>query len=91
MTGARIRHGIARGSANRHLAPQLRAASNCYRPFGADIVIRVYLGQLRRPELSVLCPPFDMEDTVSETPRVVLEVLSDTTRRTDEHVKVDEY
>ena len=57
----------------------------------ADIAIRVYPGQLRRPELSVLCPPFDMEDMVSERPRLVLEVLSETTRRIDEHVKVDEY
>jgi Uma2 family endonuclease len=32
-----------------------------------------------------------MEDMVSETPRLVLEVLSETTRRIDEHVKVDEY
>ena len=30
-----------------------------------------------------------MEDMVSETPRLVLEVLSETTRRIDEHVKVD--
>jgi Uma2 family endonuclease len=91
MTGARIRHDIARGNADRHLAPQLRAASKGCRPFSADIAIRVYPGQLRRPELSVLCPPFDMEDMVSETPRLVLEVLSETTRRIDEHVKVDEY
>ncbi len=62
MTGARIRHDIARGNADRHLAPQLRAAGKGCRPFSADIAIRVYPGQLRRPELSVLCPPFDMED-----------------------------
>jgi Uma2 family endonuclease len=91
MTGARIRHDIARGNADRHLAPQLRAVSKCCRPFSAGIAIRVYPGQLRRPELSVLCPPFDMEDVVSETPRLVLEVLSETTRRIDEHVKLDEY
>ena len=90
MTGARIRHDIARGNADRHLAPQLRAAGKFCRPFSADIAIRVYPGQLRRPELSVLCPPFDMEDVVSETPHLVLEVLSETTRRIDEHVKVDE-
>ena len=91
MTGARIRHDIARGNADRHLAPQLRAAGKGCRPFSADIAIRVYPGQLRRPELSVLCPPFDMEDMVSATPCLVLEVLSETTRRLDEHVKVDEY
>ena len=91
MTGARIRHDIARGNADRHLAPQLRTSGKGCRPFSADIAIRVYPGQLRRPELSVLCPPFDMEDAVSGTPRLILEVLSETTRRIDEHVKLDEY
>jgi Uma2 family endonuclease len=32
-----------------------------------------------------------MEDMVSETPRLVLEVLSGATRRINEHVKLDEY
>ena len=32
MTDARIRHDIARGSAERHLAPQLRAAGKGFRP-----------------------------------------------------------
>ena len=91
MTGAWIRHDIARGNADRHLAPVLRAAGTGCRPFSADIAIRVFPGQLRRPEPSVLCPPFDMEDMVAETPRLVLEVLFETTRRIDEHVKVDEY
>lgn len=91
MTGAPIRHDMARGNADRHLAPPLRAAGKGCRPFSADIAIRVCPGQLRRPELSVLCPPFDMADMVSEAPHLVLEVLSDTTRRIDEHVKLDEY
>src|SRR4029077_16931128 len=91
MARSPTREPAARGNADRHLAPQLRAAGKGCRPFSADIAIRVYPGQLRRPELSVLCPPFDMEDMVSETPRLVLEVLSETTRRIDEHVEVDEY
>ena len=87
MTGIRIRHDNARGNADRHLAPQLKAAGSC-RPFSADIAIRVYLGQLRRPELGVLCPPFG-HGLRSAAPGP--EVLSETTRRIDEHVKVDEY
>jgi hypothetical protein len=39
----------------------------------------------------VLCPPFDMEDMVSETPRLVFEVLFQDTRHIDEHIKPDEY
>jgi hypothetical protein len=48
-------------------------------------------GLLRRPEFSVLCPPFDMEDMVSETPRLVFEALFQDTRHIDEHIKPDEY
>lgn len=91
MTGARLRHDIARGNADAWLRSALRAAGHGCLPFGADIGIQVYPGQLRRPELSVLCPPFDMEDMVSNAPRLVLEVLSDNTRRVDEYVKLDEY
>jgi Uma2 family endonuclease len=91
MTGARVRHDIARGNAEAYLRSALRNAGHGCLPFGADIGIQVYPGQLRRPELSVLCPPFDMEEMVTSTPRLVLEVLSDSNRRIDEYVKLDEY
>lgn len=90
-TGARVRDDIARGNAESWLRPALRNAGQGCLPFGADLGIQVYPGQLRRPELSVECPPFDMEDKVTSKPRLVLEVLSDTTRRVDEYVKLDEY
>jgi Uma2 family endonuclease len=91
ITGARLRHDLARGNADAWLRTALRAAGHGCLPFGPDIGIQVYPGQLRRPELSVLCPPFDMEDMVSGTPRLVLEVLSDSTKRIDQYVKLDEY
>jgi Uma2 family endonuclease len=91
MTGARVRHDIARGNADAHLRAALRNAGHGCLPFGADIGIQVFPGQLRRPELSVLCPPFDMEEMVTSRPRLVFEVLSDSNRRIDEYVKLDEY
>jgi Uma2 family endonuclease len=91
MTGARRRHDIARGNAEAFLRTALRAAGHGCLPFGPDIGIQVYPGQLRRPELSVQCPSFDMEDMVSSSPRLVLEVPSDSNRRVDEYVKQDEY
>ncbi len=91
MTGARVRHDIARGNADAYLRAALRNAGHGCLPFGADIGIQVYPGQLRRPELSVLCPPFDMEEMVTSTPLLVLEVLSDSNKRIDEYVKLDEY
>ena len=91
MTGARVRHDIARDNADAYLRPALRGTGHGCLPFGADIGIQVYPGQLRRPELSVLCPPFDVEEMVTSTPRLVFEVLPDSTRRIDEYVKLDEY
>lgn len=91
MTGARVRHDIGRGNAEAWLRPALRNAGRGCLPFGADLGTQVYPGQLRRPELSVACLPFDMEDMVTSKPRLVLEVLSDTNRRVDEYVKLDEY
>ncbi len=91
MTGARVRHDIARGNADAYLRTALRNAGHGCLPFGVDIGIQVYPGQLRRPELSVLCPPFDMEQMVTSAPRLVLEVLSDSNRQIDEYVKLDEY
>ena len=86
-----MRHDIARGNADAYLRTALRNAGHGCLPFGADIGVQVYPGQLRRPELSVLCPPFDMEEMVTSMPRLVLEVLSDSNRRIDEYVKLDEY
>lgn len=91
MTGARVRHDIARGNADAYLRTALRNAGHGCLPFGADIGIQVYPGQLRRPELSVLYPPFDMEEVVTSAPRLALEVMSDSNRRIDEYVKLDEY
>jgi hypothetical protein len=88
---ARVRHDIARGNADACLRPALRNAGHGCLPFGADIGIQVHAGQLRRPELSVRCPPFDMEQMVTSAPRLVLEVLADSTKRIDEYVKLDEF
>jgi hypothetical protein len=90
MTGARRRHDIARGNADAWLRSALRSTGARLPAMRPGIGIQVYPGQLRRPELSVQCPPFDIEDMVSSTPRLVLRVLSDSTRRVDEYVKLDE-
>lgn len=91
MTGAKVRHDIVRGNAEAYLRPLLRNVGSGCLPFGSDIGIRVFPGQLRRPDISIICPPFDLDAMVSETPHMVLEALSDSTRRIDEYVKLEEY
>ncbi|HVC58921.1 MAG TPA: Uma2 family endonuclease [Acetobacteraceae bacterium] len=91
MTGARFRHDRVLGNAFGMLLDALEAVDSLCRPFTADIAVRVPTGDLRRPDVAVYCPPFDEDAMVSDRPRLVVEVLSESTEDTDQHVKVDEY
>jgi Uma2 family endonuclease len=91
MTGARFRHDLVLGDAFGMLLAALEAIDSPCRPFTADIAIRVPTGDLRRPDVAVHCPPFDEDAMVSDRPRLVVEVLSESTEDTGQHVKVDEY
>ncbi len=91
MTGARFRHDRVLGNAFAMLLEALEAIDSPCRPFTADIAVRVPSGNLRRPDVAVYCPPFDEDAMVSDRPRLVIEVLSESTDDTDQHVKVDEY
>ena len=91
MTGARFRHDRVLGNAFGTLLDALEAIDSPCRPFTADIAVRVPTGDLRRPDVAVYCPPFDEDAMVSDRPRLVVEVLSESTEDTDQHVKVDEY
>jgi Uma2 family endonuclease len=91
MTGAKFGHDIVLVNATSLLLSALAAAGGSCRPFSADIVVRVPAGNLRRPDVTVFCQPYDFDAMVSDQPRLVLEVLSDSTRGTDQHQKLDEY
>lgn len=91
MTGARFRHDRVVGNAFNSLFDALEAIGSPCHPFTADIAVRVPTGNLRRPDASVHCPPFDEDAMVSDRPRLVVEVLSESTEDTDQYVRVDEY
>lgn len=91
MTGARIRHDRVLMNTATALLDALEAVDSLCRPFTADIAVRVPSGDLRRPDVAVHCPPFDEDAMVSDRPRLVVEVLSESTEDTDQHVKLDEY
>lgn len=91
MTGARVRHDRVTGNAFSEIRQQMRSAGSPCDAFTADIGICTPAGNVRRPNLSVLCPPVDEEATTSESPRLVLEVLSESTERVDRLIKLDEY
>jgi Uma2 family endonuclease len=91
MTGAKLRHDRVTGNAFSEIRRQLRASGSPCDAFTADIGIRTPMGNLRRPDVSVLCPPFDEEATTSDNPRLIVEVLSESTEQIDRLVKLDEY
>jgi Uma2 family endonuclease len=91
MAGAKIRHDRITTNAMTALRAGLRSAGSPCDVFSADIAIRTGSSRFRRPDASVLCPPFDEEATSSDRPRLVLEVLSEGTESVDRLVKVGEY
>jgi len=64
--------------------------SGC-RPFTADGSVETKPGQIRRPDIGVDCGRRDPNGTKANSPRVVVEVLSPTTRDFDTIGKLDEY
>jgi Uma2 family endonuclease len=91
MTGARFGHDRVLGNAFALIRRALRDAGSPCDAFTADIAVRVPPGNLRRPDVAVYCPPWDEDAMVSDRPRFVIEVLSETTETTDQTLKLEEY
>ena len=69
----------------------LRSSGSPCDVFTADIAVIVPSGNVRRPDVTIGCPPFDERGTSVDQPRLVVEVLSDSTQSVDQLVKLDEY
>jgi Uma2 family endonuclease len=91
MAGAKLRHDRVTVNALSEVRRQLRASGNPCDAFTSDIGIRTAPGHIRRPDVRVLCPPFDEEAMISDSPRLVVEVLSESIEQVDRLVKLDEY
>ena len=83
------RHGLVVGNMMRVLGNKLRGGP-C-RPFGGDFGVTTREDQVRYPDVVVDCGPRDMEDRLARDARVVIEVLSPSTRDFDSFAKLDEY
>ncbi len=62
--------------------------------FNSDMKVRIRQARSTRfyyPDLSVVCQPNPSDDTFQDNPVVVVEVLSESTRRVDEREKCDAY
>ena len=61
------------------------------RPHTDDIGVRTDSHTIRRPDVTVDCGPRDPNDLLATGPVLVIEVLSDSTRKLDTQFKVIEY
>jgi Uma2 family endonuclease len=89
MAGARNVHDDIVVNVLAELRNQLRGRDR--RPFTGDGAIETKPGQIRRPDIGVDCGRRDPNATKAALPRVVVEVLSPTTRDFDTIDKLDEY
>ena len=92
MSGASNRHNLIASNALIFLGARLRGKS-C-RPFNSDTKVRIEYPDHTRfyyPDAMVVCHPNPLSDHYQEHPALIIEVLSDSTRRTDLREKRDAY
>lgn len=92
MAGGRIRHHLIASNIGGMLYLKLRGKQCKY--FNSDAKVRCRLPTHTRfyyPDAQVVCRIGSMDDTFQDDPVIVVEVLSKSTRRIDEHEKKDGY
>jgi len=92
MAGARNAHNLIASNCLGALHGRLRG-KGC-RPYNSDTKIRLRLPHQVRfyyPDVSVICRPNPQSDSFQDEPAVLVEVLSNGTRRLDEGEKKDAY
>ena len=92
MAGGNADHSRVQGNILAALRDKLRG-TGC-RPHGSDMAVLMHDYSIRYPDVSVFCGRSGKEDgkrTAFDDPRLVVEVLSATTRRQDVERKLPEY
>lgn len=92
MAGDTARHARVQFNVLMALGPRVRG-TGCT-PYNSDMAVRTHGSSVRYPDVSVYCGRDTTENDDKKSfddPRVVFEVLSAGTARTDLRVKLDEY
>lgn len=89
MTGATNRHNSIVARLTFLLTGQL-SGKKC-KPYAADGKVRIPAGNIRYPDVSIDCGPYDPEASVLALPVTVIEVISKSTRWIDQSLKLEEY
>ena len=92
MVGARNAHNMI--ATNALIAFGSRLKGNPCRPFNSDTKIRIRMSNHLRfyyPDVSIVCDQNPLSDTFQDQPVLIIEVLSESTRRLDDGEKRDAY
>jgi len=92
MAGGSVQHSRVASNATVSLGSQLRG-HRC-QVFNSDIKVRVRMSQGTRfyyPDVSVVCVSNADTDSFHDAPIVIVEVVSESTRRTDQYEKREAY
>jgi Uma2 family endonuclease len=92
MSGGRNRHNLI--ATNTLLALGGRLRETACRAFNSDTKVRIRLPDHTRfyyPDVSVVCQQNSLDDVFQDRPVLVVEVLSESTRRTDLGEKAEAY
>lgn len=89
MVGASTAHDLIKMNASFLLMSKLRG-TRC-RVHSSDMKIRCLNDNIRYPDITVACGPFEGSDLLSSEPRVVFEVLSPSTKGVDLLIKLRDY
>jgi len=88
VAGGTVAHDYMRVHISTALGLQLRGR-RCR--MALDVKISRPTGNIRSPNVAVHCGPFRPKDLLASEPRVVIEVLSDSTKATDFLIKLRDY
>jgi Uma2 family endonuclease len=93
MAGGTVNHETVAGNFRTEAGYGLKG-KKC-RPMGSDLLLKVPLGEFGEafyyPDGMIVCRAMGGQDRFTQFPVVILEVLSDSTRRTDELRKLRDY
>ena len=87
MAGARFVHDRVAGNISFSLKSQFRTNGSPCDSFSDDIGVVVGSGR----DVAVHCPPFDEQATASDSPKLIVEISSESTASTDRFVKLEKF
>jgi len=89
MAGASKNHERISSNISRKLGNHLETSK--YEVFGSDIKVRTPAGNYRYPDCTVVCDDQTENEYYTESPTILVEVISRSTRKIDEQIKRLEY